>query len=486
MNPLKTVMGVLLVLGAMVGARAEDRAPGSAAREGGATPKARPAPAAFAHRLWAIVDLVQANHPAPPSRQEMMAAAVKALLKAGQQPLPEDLDRRVAQLATRELFAGFLKEVWPQGADAPPTETLEATMLEGLFAVVPGHGAFYPADVVQGLEQINGNRYVGLGIQIRVSQDEHLPQIVSPLGHGPARRAGIKPGDLVLEVDGKSTRDVPLSKVVGWLKGEEGTSITVVVRSPSSIEERKLKMVRSVVPFASVHGYRRATEDKWDFHIDPAASIGYIRMGAIRSSTPHELRKIERRLRSEGVRALVLDLRSSGGGSPLHNGALVAGVLLDGSLMWSVRGRNQQVKEVRAAHECLFREWPMVVLINDGIDQTAGAVVASLQDNGRAVLVGEATRNGGFVNSILSLPDGQGALSVRTGYLERAVKGRSWPVQPDHVVPINKKQREALEQWLLSKDRLEQPGSAADKPPEDPQVARAVELLRAALKKAGT
>lgn len=347
---------------------------------------------------------------------------------------------------------------------------------------MPGQGVFITADTAKAVEAGNANRYVGIGIQLRIHPQEKLPEIVSPVGRGPARRAGIETGDLIVEVDGKSTRDVPLAKVVEWLRGEEGTTFLLTVRTPGA-EARTLKMTRSVVPFETAMGYRRAADDGWDFRIDPRGSVGYVRVDRFLSSTPHELRRLERRLRSEGARALVLDLRN-GGGSELHNGTLVADALLGGGLMWRWHGADKQVREYRAGRECLFRDWPLAVLINDSLDSAEGAVVAALQDNGRATLVGEATRNGGFVKSIVPLPDGLGALSFNTGRLERAAKGRGWPVEPDHVVTLTKKQREALNTWLLAKGRLEKPGSAADKPPEDPQLDKAVELLRDALKKA--
>jgi carboxyl-terminal processing protease len=242
-------------------------------------------------------------------------------------------------------------------------------------------------------------------------------------------------------------------------------------------------MTRTVVPFDSALGYRRTAEDAWDYRIDANGPIGYVRVNSLKVSTPHELRKIEGRLRAADVRAVVLDLRSSASGSDLHYGTLIASALLDGGLMWSVVGADKQARECRAGRECVFRDWPLVVLINNQLDTTEGAVAAALQDNGRAVLVGEATRTGGFVNSMIPLPDNQGALTFRTGYLVRAAKGRTWPVEPDHVVTLTKEQRENLDSWLRAKERLEQPGSAADKAPEDPQLTKAVELLRAALKK---
>jgi C-terminal peptidase prc len=487
----------LLVLGTIAGAgvlihqpfgnsaAAEPPAPArqatAADKDKGATKETPRKPTPFAQRLWAIMDLVQQKHPEPPPRGDMILGAAQALYKATKQSPPDDLKDRVARLHSSEQLGAFLQDAWPKPADAPRTEVLQAAVLDGLLSTLPGSGVFLPPDQAKAVEANSANRYVGIGIQVRVHPEEKVPQIVTPVGKGPARKGGIEPGDLILQVDGKSTRDVPLAKVVEWLRGDEGTSFTMVVRAPGADKSRTLKFTRTVVPFDSVLGYRRAPEDGWEFRIDPQGPIAYVRLEQLRSSTPHELRQVERRLRAEGARAVVLDLRNGGGGD-LHNGTLVAAALLDGQPMWSLRGADKQVQVCRAGRECQFRGWPMAVLINDQVDATEGAVAAALQDNGRAVLVGEPTRNGGFVNTLVLLPDGEGALSIRTGRLERTAKDRSWPVRPDQVVPLTKEQREAVGKWLTAKTRLEKPGSAADKAPADPQLDKAVELLRAALK----
>jgi carboxyl-terminal processing protease len=429
------------------------------------------------------MDVVQQKHPEPPARDAMMLAAAEGLFKAGKVAPPDDLKGRVASLKTREQLAAFLDGVWPRGKDVPPADQLESALIDGLFTAVPGQGVFLPADAIKVNEAVSANRYVGIGVQVRIHPEEKLPQIVTPMGKGPARRAGIEPDDLIVEVDGKSTRDVPLRQVVELLRGEEGSTFQLTVRAPGATQSRTLKLTRAVVPFDSVVGYRRAPDDGWHYRIEPQGAIAYVRIEALRSSTPHELRQVERRLRSEGVRAVVFDQRSAAGASELHNAALVGSALLDGGLMWKLRDADKQVHECRAGHECLFRDWPLAVLIDDGLDTGQAAVAAALQDNGRATLVGETTRNAGFVRTLFPLPDGDGGLTLRTGRLERVAPGREWPVQPDHIVPLTKEQREAVGKWLQAKGRAEKPDSPADRPPEDPQFAKAVELLRAALKK---
>jgi carboxyl-terminal processing protease len=470
----------------------------SAAVAGAAPPDQDPA--AVARRAWALTEIVLDKHLDPCTRQEMLLGAAAALVEAGGAEPSPDLSRRVSAITTEEQFVALLREAWPKG-EAAKAGPIDDALLRGLLARVPGKPYLLPPQNVKVEEQIQGNRYVGIGIQLRIRAEEKLPQVVTPLRNGPAFRAGMKADDLVLEVDGKDAHGVPLSKVVDWLRGEDGTSVTLVVRQPKATESRTLKMTRGVVPFDTVVGYRRSGPDGWTFRIDPERPVGYVQVEAVNSATVHGLRQAEARLRAEGVRAVVLDLRAAGDNGTLQHAELVADALLDGGVMWKLR-RRDGVKECRADRECLFRGWPLAVLVGE---TTAGlapqAVAAALQDTGRAALVGQQAQSGGpevpalverpgressslDVTSPIPLPDDQGAVVLRTGQVERVGKGRGWPVRPDQVVALKPRQREAVWEWFRRKGLPELPPGTDDQPPDDPQLARAVELLQAALEKA--
>jgi C-terminal peptidase prc len=463
---------------------------------------AAPDTVAFARQVWTITDIVLDKHVAPCTRQEMLLGGVRKLLEAaGRQP-PADLSRRVSALTTQEQFAALLQELWPaEGAARAKPEELEAAFVEGLLAAVPGKPQRIPPDALKVEEQIAGNRYVGIGIQLRISADEHVPQIVDPFRSGPARRAGAKAGDLIVEVDGKDTQGVPLRQVVDWLRGDEGTPVTLVVRQPKETATRTLKLTRAKVPFDTVAGYRRQSEDAWGYRVDTDLPIAYARVLTFNSATLHHLRQLERGLRADGVRALVLDLRfSAAQGVDLRPAEQVADALLDGGVMWRVHEAGG-VREVRADPECLFRGWPLAVLVSgDMLGLAPEAVAAALQDNGRAVLVGEPAASrvhdraldgepvgsgetNRYVTSLVPLPDDRGAVLLRTARLERAAEQRGWPVQPDHVVSMDRKQRDAVAEWLRQQELSDPPAGARDRPPDDPQLARATELLRATLRK---
>ncbi len=473
--------------------------------------------ASAAGRAWAITEVALDRHIAPCSRQEMLLGGTRALLRAAEIDPPADLGRRVSTITTPEQWVAFLREVWPAVRGQKTSELMEEELFKGLVGPLP-HSQWLPPLTAKLADQVSNNRYVGTGIQLRIAQEERCPQIVTPFRKGPAYRAGARPGDLIVEVDGKNTQNVPLAKVVDWLRGDEGQPVTMVVRQPKETEKRTLHLIRGKVPFDTTLGYRRAGPDSWDYRIDAGQPVAYVRIQSINSATLHELRQVEGRLQAEGVQAVVLDLRFSGGeDAALHGAELVADGLLDGGVMWRLRERDR-VRECRADGECLFRGWPLAVLVDDHMGLPAEAVAAALQDNRRAVLVGERRQLDAVTSlfqglpgapavpppategparraaqpqatptrdltSIIPLPDGGGALSLLIGRLERAQARRGWPVRPDHAIALTRKQQEDVMQWVRDKELSEIPAGKADQPPEDPQLSKAVALLRLALEK---
>jgi carboxyl-terminal processing protease len=461
--------------------------------------KAEPS-AVLARRVWAVTEVVLDRHLEPPARQEMLLGGLRALYQAAKTNPPADLQRRASDITRPEQLTALLREAWPRlGAVERP----EGVFIAGLCKKVPGRTHVIPPEVHAIQEQTLHNRYIGTGIQIRINKEEDYIQIVTPIRGGPAHKAGARPGDLIVAVDGQDMKGVSITKMVELLRGNEGVPVTMSVRRPGAAEKRDLKIVRGVVPFDNVYGYRRAKDGGWEYRISPDEPVGYVWLSALTSSTLHELRHVERTLQAEGVKALVLDLRG-GGGAGVHQAALVADGLLDGGVMWRVRDGRNEVAEQKADRGCIFRGLPLAVLVSRHATPEADGVghellVAALQDNGRAVVVGEATRGDGFVQTPVPLTENQGVLVLRTGAIERPAARRTGPapekesaqdqprggIQPDHRVELTQKQHAAIIEWWQQKGLSELPEGVSDKAPDDPQLARAVEALRAALKGSG-
>jgi carboxyl-terminal processing protease len=442
------------------------------ARSGAADPA--PASPPFTRRLWAVTELVLDHHVDPPARQQMLLAGVKELLSQNGKPIPPALGRRVSAVTTPEELDALFKEVGPDKIKPQS----ESDAIDGMLTGLPGRAHFLPPMEVKANNTVAANNYVGIGIQLRKNDEKKLTQIAVPFAGGPFRRAGGKSNDLITEVDGNSMAGVALRDVVTALRGEEGTPVTVTVRQPDATETRLLKMVREVIPFQSAIGFRRVSEEDFDFHADPALPVAYVRLEQLTSSTYHELRRLERQLRTEGYRALVLDLRGTSPGSLVH-AAQVADAFLDGGLMFKVRDARGVVKEYKADRECLFRDWPMVVLTDEMTVETTALIAAALQDRGRAVLVGGPGSGGITVKSLVPLPDGTGSINLDTGTVERVKRHDRPTIVPDHDVRLEAKQRDELQAWH---NRQVSPDAPATKAPDDPQLAKALDLLRPKLK----
>jgi carboxyl-terminal processing protease len=444
-----------------------------------------PQPESVARRLWTLTDVVLDNHIEPPTRQEMLLAAIKGLMKQASVPPPVGLSRRVSRVLSEKDFAALLQDVWPTDGARKPVRSakLGTALIDGMFQSVPGSAHLLVPMEDKRLEQIMGNRYEGTGVQVGIDNDSKMVKIITPVRRGPMHRAGARPGDLIVRVNDVDVTKASLTRVVSLLSGKAGTPVTVVVRQPGAKEARTLKIQRAVIPFETVQGYRRADKEDWTYRADQAAGIAYVVVRSITSSTLHELRQIERRLKADGCRALVLDLRYTSGGTLGHAAQLADG-LLDGGVMWQIRDAGDSVKEFRAERDCLFRDWPLAVLINE-FSSAMGTELfaAALQDNRRAVLVGEPSKGDGYINQLVKVPGSKEMLRLRAARVERAGAPRKpWAVRPDYKVSMTQTQKDALSKWLIQKDWTELPAGTTDKPPEDPQLARALEVLRASLK----
>jgi C-terminal peptidase prc len=448
---------------------------------------------AAARQAWTITDLVLEKDLDPPARQEMLLHALKALFLQKKAQIPFDLSQRVSAVTTREQFAVLLAEAWPKDdAEAKRVgDHCDEILFEGLLGWrdegKDRHFYLAPSEVKRH-EMFAGNRYVGTGIQIRHHEKEKLSQIVVPFAGGPARKAGARPGDLIVAVDDKSMKGLGLKEVVERLQGEDGSKVSMTVRQPDENKTRRLEMVRSVIPFASIHGYRRTGEESWSFRVEPKSAIGYLSLVEIKSSTLLELRKIEPMMRAEGVRAVVLDLRFTTG-QDLRHAALLADGLVDGGILWRVRDKRGRAKEYKADRDCLFRDMPLAVLVGEYTSSLPAIVTAAFQDRRHALVVGEIPKAELTVSSLLYLPEERGAVRLQTGRVERIKGAATTELQrqadsagrllPDHIVAIERKALGAVQEWRMQQESPEPKSDA--KAPADPQLDKAVTLLRAAL-----
>jgi carboxyl-terminal processing protease len=454
-------------------------------------------PPGLVERVGQLTEAVLEHHIDPPALQQMILSGMKALYQAAGVSAPAGLSRRVSAVSTPEQLASLVSEVWPKATANPVAAgELEEQFLRGLLASVSGATNLVPEGERKVLEQVEGNRYVGIHIALDMSEAENRPQIADVIEGGPADRAGIKRADLLETINGVDTKGMTLRQAVDRLRGAEGTSVTITVRQQYAAA-RTYTITRGQHPRPSVKGLRKRSAGGWDVRLSEADPIGYLLVTEMMGSTPHELRMLAQQLESEGTAALVLDLRGLRADSA-HTAILLADCLLERGTIGRIR-TNRGEMTYQADADAIFRGWPLAVLVDGGTGGAAEWLAAALQDNRRAVIVGAPTASAGrspslaVVMSVIPLGESEWSVSLATGILERGDGSplsrfdnppsaafrkpdrNRFGVHPDHVVAGSEFDRRAR---LATANGAEH---AWTKP--DAAQQKALELLRQRLKK---
>jgi carboxyl-terminal processing protease len=283
--------------------------------------------------------------------------------------------------------------------DKTAYEDLAYNALRGMLAELDPHSDFMDPKDFKGMQEDTKSEFGGLGVVVGMKNDRLT--IVAPMEGTPGFRAGLLPGDVILEIDGQSAEKMTLRDAVDKLRGDPGTAVEIAVAREKEPEPMKFTMEREVIKVPSVCGARVL-----DTGTGPR--IGYVRVTQFSEPTGKEFARALADLEKQDMDALVLDLRFNPGGL-LTAAVDVAGEFMpSGSLVAYTEGRSAAAERRYLApgkgHKA--RSYPVAVLINGSSASGAEIVAGALKDTGRALLVGEKTFGKGSVQSVISLPDG--------------------------------------------------------------------------------
>jgi carboxyl-terminal processing protease len=378
---------------------------------------------------------------------------------------------------------------------------MPALQMDVLTAMIEGLGdpytVFVPTARLDDFNKTLRGEYVGIGASVRT--EEGWMTIASPLEDSPAIHAGLMPGDRVVAIDGITTEGEALQDSIDRLTGEPGTVVLVTIGRGD--REFDVTITRRHITQRTVEGFARIG-DGWDFLIDPANRIGYIRVTQFNAPTIEEFRSaIDAITGSGGIGALVLDLRFNPGG--LFPAAIeIADLFLDSGVIVSTRGRVGEDETVYAVAEGTLGDFPMVVMVNRQSASASEIVAAALQGNGRARVVGERSFGKGSVQNVVSLPSGVGQLKITERHyfgpgdrvIHRTDDSAIWGVDPDPgcFSPMTNEQYNGMirvrnERTVINGGAGSAPAPAPTEPGAlaefcratllDPQLAVAVEAL---------
>jgi len=301
----------------------------------------------------------------------------------------------------QRLFYEVLTRVTAQAVDSVPEDRLYEMAARGLLESIgdPYAELFTPEQLAQFQRESLRNGYGGLGMQVERVRDTTVVTRVYP--HTPAAGAGVRMGDRIVTVNGRTVVGLPLDSVTSRLMGPSGTPVRVAFFRPGT-GVREHTVNRAVVHIPVVP-YATLLED----------GVGYVPLDAFSESSAEEVTAALASLRKRGARSFVVDLRGNGGGS-LDQSIRIANLFIGrGQKVLEVRYRTGRPEVYRSGYDPLVPTEPVAVLTDEGTASASEIVAGALQDHDRAVVVGTRSFGKGLVQDIFPL-DGGWALKLTT------------------------------------------------------------------------
>jgi len=271
---------------------------------------------------------------------------------------------------------------------------LMQSAIRGMLSGLDPHSEFLDRHELKDLSEDTSGTYSGLGIE--VAQSDHQLVIVTPIDGGPAKRAGVQPGDVIVAIDGVPVQPDAIDAAVKKLRGPIGSKITLSILHADGDKPVTVPLVRQRIRVTSVTTHM----------LEPG--YAYIRISEFQEDTADELTRALGKLQKQHgpLRGAVLDLRSNPGGL-LTSAVGVSDDFLDSGLIVSTRGRLAQSRlKFSATPGDLLNGAPMVVLVDNGTASAAEIVTGALKDNHRALVMGRRTFGKGSVQTVLPLGNG--------------------------------------------------------------------------------
>lgn len=281
------------------------------------------------------------------------------------------------------------------------------------------HSNYFTKDQLENFQEDIKGKYVGVGMVVQKRVNEPLV-VVSPIEDGPGYKAGMKPKDKIIAIDGVSTYNLTSEEAVDKLKGKENTKVKVTVVRDGVKESKDIEITRAVVELKYVKSKM----------IDENNKIGYLRLTQFGENVYPDVAKALENLQKQGMKALVFDLRSNPGGA-LDQAIKISSMFLEEGRVVSVKSKDGE-EQVSNREGKYYGDFPLVILINGGSASASEIVSGAIKDNKRGILVGEKSFGKGSVQTLVTLPDGDGIkLTIAKYYTPSGVCIHGVGIEPD-------------------------------------------------------
>ena len=354
--------------------------------------------------------------------------------------LPEDFQRLV------EVWE-LLKEEHIDGKSLDAHEISDGAIRGMLQALNDPYASYLRPDQYALETQDIQGFFEGIGAEVGIRNGRIT--ILAPMPDAPAEKAGIRPGDAILEIDGETAQGISLLEAVSRIRGRKGTAVELLILHLNETEPILISITRGVIPLTSVRLLMQT------------GRIGHLRLSSFSGTTNDELETALDRFKQAGGVGLVLDLRNNPGGLVSSVVNVASQFLDDGLVLYQIDARGRRIDwEVKSGGKAL--DVPMVVLVNEFSASASEVLSGTLIDHGRATIIGTTTFGKGSVNNLWPLDDGAGLyFTIARWFTPSGTQIEGDGIDPD-IIQMNP-----------------QDGS------QDDQLDRAIEVLRMQLAEKG-
>jgi carboxyl-terminal processing protease len=338
-----------------------------------------------------------------------------------------------------KTFAESLSLVKKNYVEEVEEKNLVYGAIKGMLNSLDPHSAFMPPEAFKELKVDTKGEFGGLGIQIGIKNK--VLTIIAPIEDTPAHEAGVKAGDMIIKIEGKSTKDITLYEAVSKLRGRRGTKVTITIAREGLDKPKDFTITRDIIKLKSVKS--RVIDDE----------IGYVKLTQFQEKTAADLKKALKELAKKDISSLVLDLRNNPGG--LLKGAVdvTSQFLPSGKLVVYIKGRDGDKTKFNTKNGSKYYDYPMVVLVNEGSASASEIVAGALQDWEHALILGTQTFGKGSVQTVMPLSDGS-ALRLTTAryYTPKDRSIQTTGITPDIIVKLEAKNGAKTHHIMREKD----------------------------------
>lgn len=404
--------------------------------------------------------------------------AVNLLIGAKVYSNSSDSSEKDAAYPNLKLFSEVMEKVRLDYVDGTNLtyQDLVYGALKGMVNELDPHSEFLDPEKYKELQNDTEGQFGGLGIVVAVK--DGFVTVVAPMEDTPGFKAGILSGDRIIKIDGKSTANMGLPDAVKMLRGDPNTDVKITIMRPSTGQVKDYTLTRAIINVDMV----KDINGKKEFPLGDN-KIGYIRLVQFGDHTSDDLETALNKLKTQGMQALILDLRWNPGGLLDQAVEVCEKFLPRGQLIVSTEGRNsgQDSRHKAAGRGDELHGMPIVMLVNSGSASASEIVSGCLQDLHRAIILGEKTFGKGSVQSIIPLDDGSALRLTTAKYYTPSHKViHEVGITPNIIVPTTDEEDRDIRIELTpgGMESLDPSEREKVKASHDPQLERATDLLR--------